>query len=269
MNIVDIVIAACVFFSFVVGISRGFIREISSIMAWVLAGVATFWDVPLLRIFIRSKIESALLADILTGASAFVIAFVIISLIGAICSGFVRGTLISPIDRALGALLGATKGIVILCCMEIIAECFVSRVEMPSPMKSSFLVNYYLYGLCDILRPLLPPSVNNYLDSLASKNAALSAVDSALSVEEMGREAFANGATQQPRPVVADELQPVGVAEELSDVGRGRADAVVADFGTLKPRVNDVGEANYTPQQANQLNSLIKGTDGVGGLSGR
>jgi membrane protein required for colicin V production len=170
MNIVDVVLLGVVFLTLLVGFWRGFIREFSSIMAWLLAGVATFWDIPILRTFIRSKVESALIADVITGVCVFIIAFVIISLIGTICAGFVRGTVLSPIDRALGGVLGGAKGAFLLCAANIIAECFVTRGEMPELIAQSFIMSFYVHDMSDALYPFLPEPIREYLAKLKSNN---------------------------------------------------------------------------------------------------
>ncbi|MDR0632575.1 MAG: CvpA family protein [Holosporales bacterium] len=172
MNIVDVFLLGIVFVTLLIGFWRGFIREFSSIMAWILAGVATFWDIPILRTFIRSKIESALISDVITGVCVFIIAFVIISLIGTICAGFVRGTILSPIDRSLGGMLGGAKGAFLICSASIIAECFVLRSEMPELVAKSFVMNFYVYGMSDALYPFLPEPVREYLTKLRNNNFA-------------------------------------------------------------------------------------------------
>jgi membrane protein required for colicin V production len=222
MNIVDVCIIGAALVTLLIGISRGFVREFSSIMAWVLAGIATFWDIPILRTFMRSKIESALISDVIAALCVFTIAFIIISLIGTIFSGIIRGTIVSPIDRALGMLLGFLKGIVLVCCFNIVAECFVLRRDMPEPIKQSVIMNCYLYDVSEAIKSVLPNDVKEFLNSLSEK-------DGSLASEEH----------------VKDSRK-----DEVSEND-------VENLSILRPKQSDAEEGNYTKQQNDQLKMLV------------
>lgn len=223
MNSVDLILMGIVLITFLIGLWRGFIREFSSIMAWTLAGIATFWDVPFLRTFMRSHIHSSLMADLAAGVCVFLIAFIIISLMGTICAGFVRGSLVSSIDRSLGSLLGAFKGIVILCGLNIMAECFMERTAMPEIVQKSFVVHFYLYQGSDLLFSLLPQSIKNYLIELRQNNASLQQDFSTKDATDVSQE------TQE-------------------------TNQKVIEMGTLRPKIET---KEYTKQQFDQLNQLL------------
>ena len=228
MNIVDIFIIVAVLITTIIGITRGFIKELSSITAWVLAGVATFWDIPILRTFMRSKFSSVLVSDVLTGVSAFVIAFVIVSLIGTICAGMIRGTVISSIDRSFGSILGAAKGVLLISCIEIISGSFISREEMPDQVKQSFFANYYIYKVSDFVYELLPAQITSYLDDIKAKNSMFSS-----QYKEEKRDS-----------IVSDED--------------------LENLGTLKTKKIENNNESYTRQQIDKLNSvLLNGNSGA------
>jgi membrane protein required for colicin V production len=166
MNIVDAAILVVLLLVSIVGVAKGFIRELSSIIAWVLAGIASLWDIPMLQTFMRAHFDSAFVADIIAGVFVCVIAFTIVSLIGTICSGFIRGTVISPLDRFLGAVLCVAKWIFLISCLEISVNFFISRDEMHSEVKQSVLAKV-IYDLSDWILSVLPNDLKQFLDELS------------------------------------------------------------------------------------------------------
>lgn len=224
MNTVDFCVLSAIGITALIGIARGFIRELSSIMAWVLAGVATFWDVPFVNAFMRSHFESSFLADIITTVAVFLIAFIIVSLIGTVCASFIRGSMISPIDRLFGALLGSTKGIILISCLELISVCFVARNEMPSMIQQSVLIPY-IYNLSDFVRSTLPDKARNFLDDLTYKNGSMTLAQ-------------------------AQASRPVSPAKEGGDK--------LKELSTLIPKNPAGEEGSYTQTQQAHLNKILE-----------
>jgi membrane protein required for colicin V production len=171
MNTVDLVIAGMMLLSLIIGFAKGFIRELSSILAWILAGVATFWDFPILRTFMRAHFDTELIADTLASVFVCIIAFTIVSFIGTICAGFIRGTVISPIDRTFGAILSAGKGAFVLGCIEIVSGIFVQRASMPDQVVQSSLMRF-IYYISDGLQSAIPSGLRAFMnDFIAQKGA--------------------------------------------------------------------------------------------------
>lgn len=230
MNTIDFFILATMGITALIGVSRGFIRELSSIMAWILACIATFWDIPLLSGFMRSHFESVFIANIVAGILVFVIAFIIVSLIGTLCAGFVRGTFISPIDRLFGSIVGGVKGFIIISCVELAAVCFIARDEMPAQIQQSNFMPY-VYNCSDWIRSILPFKIRHFLDELTYKNGSIKSNSMIEHQNEPAKETKTNE--------VSDKLK------ELS---------------TLTPKASEEIEANYTPNQKDKLNQLIETT---------
>lgn len=167
-NTVDLALVGAMGLTALIGLSRGFIRELASILAWVLAGIVTFWDIPILQALMSAHISSAFIADVVTGLLVFIIAFAIVSLVGTLCANFVRGATLSPVDRLFGICLGAAKGFFLLSCVELMAVCFVPRPEMPEVVRKSFLMPY-VAEISDGIRSVLPKELQVFLNELSSK----------------------------------------------------------------------------------------------------
>ena len=106
----DIIVILLVGAGLVFGFLRGFVSEILSLFAWILAIVA-------LRYF-HTPVAEALRGWVGSGAwlLALALVFGIVFLLGKLASrrlgGHVRKSVVGPIDRILGAGFGALKGLI-------------------------------------------------------------------------------------------------------------------------------------------------------------
>jgi membrane protein required for colicin V production len=111
LTALDILVVLLVGAGLVLGFLRGFVAEILSLFAWILAILA-------LRYF-HAPIATALEGPVGSGAwlLAFVLVFGVVFVLGKLASrrlgGRVRRSVVGPIDRILGAGFGALKGLII------------------------------------------------------------------------------------------------------------------------------------------------------------
>ncbi len=118
---VDYCILAVFLFSVLIGVWRGFTREIFSVMTWVLAfGLVWFFGNEGERL-LADKISDPVLRQ----AAAYAALFFGGLLIGAIITHFavqaVRDSRFSPADRTLGGGVGVLRGIFVITLFVMIA----------------------------------------------------------------------------------------------------------------------------------------------------
>jgi len=77
INLVDLGVAGIILLSGLIAFSRGLVREILSIGAWVAAAVATIYGLPHLRDIARGYIKVPLIADAVTGVTIFVVTLLV------------------------------------------------------------------------------------------------------------------------------------------------------------------------------------------------
>ncbi len=110
LTALDIVVVLLVGAGLLFGFLRGFVAEILSLFAWILAIVA-------LRYF-HAPVAAALEGPVGNGAwlLAFAIVFGIVFFLGKLAShrlgGRVRSSVVGPVDRLLGGGFGALKGLI-------------------------------------------------------------------------------------------------------------------------------------------------------------
>ena len=110
LTALDILVVLLVGAGLVIGFLRGFVAEILSLFAWILAILA-------LRYF-HAPVAGVLQGPVGNGAwlLAFVLVFGVVFVLGKLASrrlgGRVRRSVVGPIDRLLGAGFGALKGLI-------------------------------------------------------------------------------------------------------------------------------------------------------------
>jgi membrane protein required for colicin V production len=107
----DIVVSLIVVLAALAGLARGFVGEVVSLLAWVAGIVAVrFFYTPVKAIAARytgTESGSAILALVVI----FLVAFILVRVIGGKLSAGTKASIIGPIDRVLGLGFGAVKGV--------------------------------------------------------------------------------------------------------------------------------------------------------------
>ncbi len=121
---VDILLVAIVVLSCVVGVTRGLIRELISLIAWI-AGLWCAWRFA----YLVEPSLGGILADrpvSLWVARALILLAVLVvgGVIGAVVGYVVRHSALSWLDRSLGILFGLLRGLVIMGVIAIVGSLF-------------------------------------------------------------------------------------------------------------------------------------------------
>jgi membrane protein required for colicin V production len=120
-TIVDGVVLIVVVLSAVLAYSRGFLRELLSIAAWIVAAICGYVfapaveplvrEVPILRDIVGTTCELSMLAAF---AGVFALALVIVSLLTPFLAGAVQNSALGPVDQGLGFLFGVARGLLLV-----------------------------------------------------------------------------------------------------------------------------------------------------------
>ena len=111
LTALDILVVLLVGAGLVLGLLRGFVAEILSLFAWILAILAlSYFHEPVSRLLEGPVGSGAWLL-------AFILVFGIVFVLGKLASrrlgGRVRRSVVGPIDRLLGGAFGALKGLIV------------------------------------------------------------------------------------------------------------------------------------------------------------
>jgi membrane protein required for colicin V production len=129
LTILDIVVIVVVLVSATLAMVRGFVREVLSVASWLAAVAAAYFLYKPIVPLVKPYIESGTVATIVAAAAIFFIALIVASYITTKISDFVIDSRVGAIDRGLGFLFGAARGLLLL----VIALLFFNWLVTPPP----------------------------------------------------------------------------------------------------------------------------------------
>jgi membrane protein required for colicin V production len=190
-NAVDIAVIGVLVISGLMAFSRGLVREVLSIGAWVGAAAVTVYAFPHLRPFTRVYIKSDLLADIATGVGIFVVTLFLCTAVSHMLSRNIRSSGFGALDRSLGFIFGLARGAVLVCLAYLFFIWAVPKPEdQPDVIKQAQSLRVIAPG-ADLIRSLLPK------DALTKGSQAADAAKNAVE-QQLGQQAV--DSLSQPAP---------------------------------------------------------------------
>lgn len=157
---VDIALAGVLLLSVIVGIVRGFVFELLSLVGWIAAWFAAQWFAPV----VAPHTPVGASGSALNHGAAFAITFVAALIVWALVSRLVRlllhATPLSGVDRLLGAVFGLIRGVVLLLAVTTVIG-FTPLAKSAAWQQSRGAAA--LHAALQVLLPLLPPEVSKHL----------------------------------------------------------------------------------------------------------
>jgi membrane protein required for colicin V production len=130
-TLLDGILVFVMLVSAVLAMIRGFTREVFSIGAWVAAAVVTylFWEdvMP----YTQRYVSDENLALGVTIAGIFFVTLLVVSLITMRISDFVLDSRAGPLDRTLGFLFGAARGLILVVIAVLFLNFFIAPERQP------------------------------------------------------------------------------------------------------------------------------------------
>ncbi|SBW12468.1 putative Protein, required for colicin V production [uncultured Alphaproteobacteria bacterium] len=177
----DIAVLVVVLLSAVLAMLRGFTHQALSIAAWIAAIAAVVFGLPVLRPYFRAMISNTLAADGAAAAVLFIGTMIVASLIVRAISSGVRGSVLSPVDRALGFVFGLVRGGLLVVLAYIVMAWMLDLSGPPSWMKGA-KTTPWIVGAADTLIGWAPDSLTGS-DAAHKANAAKRTAEDAIAID--------------------------------------------------------------------------------------
>ena len=156
MNWFDLAIIGVIFIFLIVGLIRGLIKEVLSLVSWILSFWLAFTFAESTSAYFEPYLDSPLLRVIAAFAVLFVLSMLFLSAIGYLLHKILAVSGIRGIDRILGGLFGAAKGLVIIAALMLFAQETVLPEE--DWWQKSMLTPHF-QPLVEVIRSALPADI--------------------------------------------------------------------------------------------------------------
>ncbi|MCP8940248.1 CvpA family protein [Alsobacter sp. SYSU M60028] len=135
----DLVVIGVVFISALLAAIRGFTREVLAIVSWVAAAAAAYAFHPMVLPLVKDYISNPQVALAAAIGGVFLATLVIVSFLTVKLSDLVLDSRIGALDRTLGFLFGAARGLLIAVIAFVFFDKLVGDKQQPDWVRGAKL----------------------------------------------------------------------------------------------------------------------------------
>ncbi|RQP25666.1 CvpA family protein [Piscinibacter terrae] len=157
---VDWVFIGILMLSVVVGLIRGFVFEVLSLLGWLVAYFAAQWLSPELAPHIPVGKPGSGLNHAASFACTFIAALIIWALLSRLIRMLIQATPLSIVDRTLGATFGVARALVVMLAITTVVL-LTSLAKSAAWQESRGAV--WLHGALVGIKPVLPQQIAEHL----------------------------------------------------------------------------------------------------------
>ena len=146
MNLVDVLVLVLMLLSAILGFTNGLVREVLGVGAWIGAALIAFWGFHSVQPLAHRLVTNQNLADPVGFGALFLAALVVLWVASRVLSRFVRGSLLSGLDRILGIFFGLARGAALLIIGYIVGGSLVPADQWPPAIRNARTLPYIYQG---------------------------------------------------------------------------------------------------------------------------
>jgi len=137
ITLLDVVLIVVMLISGLLAMVRGFMREVLSIVAWVLAAGATLYAYSKLLPYAKQYFNNDIAAAAAVIGGVFLLTLLVVSVVTVRVSDMVLDSSVGALDRTLGFLFGLARGLVIVVVAFLFFSWLVPDRSQPEWVKSA------------------------------------------------------------------------------------------------------------------------------------
>lgn len=257
ISALDLFVIVVLVISAVLSSMRGFVHELLSFAAWVVAALGALFLQPFAQPIARKYIPIAWAADAAALAALFLILMVALSLVTAAVSKTVKASALSGLDRSLGAVFGLARGAAILAVLLMLADGLMGRDARPAWINTAKTLPL-IQVASDELREFMPDSF------MAAEQATTGLAGTARQALEL-KETLEQ--LTQPAPGAQNNGASVSAAPASGDQTRGDLQGLLQGTSAEGKALEESGKAQLqgiiesgklSPQQKQMAERLLK-----------
>lgn len=152
---VDVLVVLVIVVSTLYAAVRGFVSETLSIIAWAAAAFATLYFAPNIAPYLRDRMSTPLVGTLVAYGGTFLAVLIPLSFMTYRFSQIVKNSPVSSIDRILGVVFGAARGLAVVGIAYILFCMFVPLRSQPHWIKDAHLYPL-IKGSSEVLLTFVP-----------------------------------------------------------------------------------------------------------------
>jgi membrane protein required for colicin V production len=137
ITLLDVALIVVMLVSGLLAMVRGFMREILSIIAWILAAVATLYAYSKLLPLAKQYFNNDIVAAVVVIGGVFLLTLLVVSIVTVRISDMVLDSRVGALDRTLGFLFGLARGLIIVVVAFMFFNWLVPDKSQPEWVKAA------------------------------------------------------------------------------------------------------------------------------------
>lgn len=164
----DLAVIIVVLVSGLLALLRGFTREVLAVLSWVAAAAAAYYLHPLALPYLKPYIPKDSIALAAAVGVVFFATLIVVSLFTVKLSDVILDSRIGALDRTLGFLFGAARGLLLAVVAFVFYGWLVPEATQPEWVKSA-RTKPVLQASGDKLREFLPDDIDSLVAKVKAK----------------------------------------------------------------------------------------------------
>ncbi|WP_212112067.1 CvpA family protein [Bartonella queenslandensis] len=167
ITILDGIVVIVILLSAFLAMLRGFSREVLSLISWAVAAVTTLFLFKPVLPFFEQYLSNKMIALITTLVTIFIIVLIITSIITMKISDFIIDSRIGILDRTLGFIFGALRGLLIMVIGMLLINALIKPEHQANWLKDA-KTRPILDSLGQKVGEILPKDLGSVLEKVES-----------------------------------------------------------------------------------------------------
>src|SRR5271170_5114277 len=155
ITLLDIILIVVMLVSGLLAMVRGFMREVLSITAWVLAAAVTLYSYGKLLPYAKQYFNNDIVAAVAVVGGVFLLTLLVVSVLTIRVSDMVLDSRVGALDRTLGFLFGLGRGLIIVVVAFAFFDWLVPAKAQPAWVTDA-KSKVFLAQTADWLRSMSP-----------------------------------------------------------------------------------------------------------------
>ena len=143
LNMFDLIVLGIVGISALVGVLRGFLREVLSLGSWFVAMIITISTFTEVRALVEPHIQSQAVAGAVTALGTFVVTLISLSIISGIFIRYLKSsTDLGFFDNGLGLVFGVVRGLLAVALGYYVMSIMLCEKDYPEWVQTAYTKDF-------------------------------------------------------------------------------------------------------------------------------